>query len=104
MDNPEDAQHPRLPAPKTWDEYYEGATGWLSEHWRDAPECQSCKNPDHLWTVGEALGLFSSPGWPTFRSPGVTPMVPVSCSHCGHTMLFNALRIFHPQQPNPQIP
>jgi hypothetical protein len=89
----------RLPAPKTWDEYFEGVKRWLDDRWgEESPVCQSCKDPGRTWIVGEALGLFTSPGWPPFEQPGVTPMVPVSCYNCGHTVFVRALLIFRPQE------
>lgn len=97
-------QDTRLPAPKTWDEYFEGVTSWLDERWDEGPECPQCQHPEHNWGVSSAAALFSAPGWPTSGGrAGVAPMVPLTCANCGYTVFYSALVIFQPQHTKPVV-
>lgn len=88
-----------LPAPTTWDEYVAGVVGWLEAHWGPAKPCPYCGNPQ--WSIGQVRALPAAENWPAEMdesSGGFFPVVPLSCTQCGHIVSIQALWIFEPQE------
>jgi hypothetical protein len=87
----------RLPAPKTWDEYVAGVIAWLETHWGAKKPCPYCGNP--FWQIGQVRAIRAAENWPdkTQEPSGFFPVVPVSCTKCGHIVSIQALWVFEPQ-------
>ncbi|HEY7830253.1 MAG TPA: hypothetical protein VIC06_06780 [Solirubrobacteraceae bacterium] len=63
----------------------ERATRWLEEHWPEPRVCVICL--DNTWTVGSVVEA------PLYRTDGLYPYVPVSCTKCANTLFFNAIQM-----------
>jgi hypothetical protein len=63
---------------------------YLRTKWGEARECPMCgKGP---WQVeGSTFQLMEYYGGAVMIGGPVLPIVPVTCAHCGHTVLVNAL-------------
>jgi len=68
-------------------------TDHIQENWKAPVACPVCKSND--WSISDYVyelrefhgGNFVIGG----SSGGIVPLVPVSCNHCGNTVLFNPL-------------
>jgi hypothetical protein len=94
----------RLPAPKTWDEYWAGATVWVALKWpREGDEvgfkCHKCGGEKA--ELGQVVGLAANERWPAPPAVGYAsfPCIQYGCSNCGDLHLIDALKIFEAQEP-----
>lgn len=71
---------------------------WLNSKWQGAKTCPICR--ENKWIVSDkTVELhFFNPGGLVIGGP-VIPLVVVTCNNCGHTLLFNALKVGAIQAP-----
>ncbi|HEX6455393.1 MAG TPA: hypothetical protein VF009_02615 [Solirubrobacterales bacterium] len=87
----------KRPAPTTWEEYLDGVLHWLHENWGPETHCPYCGNPQ--WRIGQVRAIAGANNWPAETDEsGFFPVVPVSCTQCGHIVSIQALWIFEPQE------
>jgi predicted nucleic-acid-binding Zn-ribbon protein len=83
------------------------AIQWISTNWTKSKSCPICGNVS--WTVGHVLEVrpFNNGGI-ALSQQGIFPVFPVTCTTCGYTMFFNALRAgvlnlgTQPESPSPE--
>lgn len=64
----------------------------LQEKWPKNPVCPSCT--DQKWTISDTLCEIREFHGGGFKVAGqIVPVIVVTCSNCGYTMLFNALAL-----------
>ncbi|MGO9643214.1 MAG: hypothetical protein ACLPY5_00550 [Candidatus Bathyarchaeia archaeon] len=73
-------------------EFQDKMAEWLSTHWKGDKVCPICKS--NSWVipneVGEIHELFIARQDQLGRSLKTYPVITVTCSVCGNTLLFNA--------------
>ncbi len=63
---------------------------WLDEKWtRDDKNCPVCEH--NSWSVQGAFELRGFHGGSLVAGGDLQPVVPVICTNCGYTMLFNGV-------------
>ena len=66
------------------------AKAWIDEHWTGSNACPICENVD--WTMGDVVGeVRQLPRNRRLIGAPVYPLVFVTCTTCGYTLLFNAI-------------
>lgn len=69
----------------------EKALKWLSQYWSGTKMCPICGN--NQWAVQERPWELREFQGGALAAGSVIPLVVVTCDVCGHTLLFNALKM-----------
>ena len=63
---------------------------WLDQHWKGTRDCPICSN--NRWSVSDELvELRPYRGGALVTGGAIYPFIVVTCSTCGHTLLFNGV-------------
>ena len=75
---------------QTRDQRRHAARSWIDEKWTRSKACPICGNSD--WAVYTAYELREYEEGDFVLGVGnqIVPVIPVSCTQCGYTHLFNA--------------
>ena len=65
------------------------AIAWIDEHWIGQKACPICENTG--WFVGDVAGEMREMRPNNLISGPRYPLIVISCSTCGYTLLFNAI-------------
>jgi hypothetical protein len=74
------------------DDTRERVAAFLDEHWRGAKNCPVCES--NKWAISDKaaeLREFSQGGF--IVGGPVYPLIVLTCGVCGHTLLFNAIKL-----------
>lgn len=65
---------------------------WLNKHWVGRKSCPICQNNN--WSLSDTIYEFRpfQHGGLTVGGP-VIPTVVITCTNCGHTLFFNAIKL-----------
>lgn len=77
---------------KLTDEQSDKLVSWVEEKWLGEKECPICKVAS--WGISNTLFELKSYGAGVITVGGpLVPLAVVTCSNCGYSITFNALRI-----------
>jgi predicted nucleic-acid-binding Zn-ribbon protein len=62
---------------------------WLNKKWQGNKNCPICSQNN--WAVGSVLELREFNDGNLVVGGPITPVIPIICNNCGHTLMFNAI-------------
>lgn len=65
---------------------------WINTHWGYSAACPMCRHSQ--WGVSDSIFEFREFFQGNMVVGGrITPVVPVTCAHCGNTIFLNAIQL-----------